>query len=758
MYISILWIAPGVFQGSNIFTSSDKLNVMKMRWIFAVCFVFLFASMACVAAADNVTLDNSTQDEVLGEPQEIVEDINVTFDEKMWRENLSDIHVELPEEASGEFCIKIDDEEIHNETITDHSFNVSIKLPKPKFIYIANIYPPIDMKTYKVSAFYNGIDLNINRTLKVMSYPPDFEIMNFPEEVLHNKDHQVMLVFPRSASGMVEIYIDDRLIERSSARPIISWESDPFSNLALGKHNATIRYLGDDYYRPFNRTFNFTVTNVKISIPRIVNISHDDCISVEAQSMAPGTVKVYVDGTLVKSQKVYDGEFIFSLEGHVKYTSREVKVSFEGKSFSRTKTQSVRMTYDFDAMMMDYIYGDKNTIEVILPDTLNSRLLTISINGTNYPFKRPQNTGNNIAEVDISKLDAGNYSMLVSFKGDDTFYALNRTYNFTVSYGFHIPYEIEYKDSSKVSLKLPADANGSLVVYVDGNLFKSSKLNKGYVEVIMDSFAPGYHNLSLKYIGSDYIVCDVNESFTVLPKISLAYRFTAGEDKYITVEVPKSTKGYVIFNIDDKEHKVNIKDGIARYSLKSLDAGEHDIYIDYYGADGFEDLEEWRVVTVYKAKIKSISAGATFKGVNIKAKLLTRDGKPLKSKVVTIKFNGKTYKVKTNKKGILTFKKSAKLKNKNCKVKIYYMGAKLTKKLKVKPIHIKACKTKRKLTVKAFISKKIKNEVIKIKVNSKAYKVKTNRKGIAKLSIKKPKSVKSIKATYRKSTVGIVNL
>ena len=413
---------------------------------------------------------------------------------------------------------------------------------------------------------------------------------------------------------------------------------------------------------------------------------------------------------------MYDGEFIFSLEGHVKYTSREVKVSFEGKSFSRTKTQSVRMTYDFDAMMMDYIYGDKNTIEVILPDTLNSRLLTISINGTNYPFKRPQNTGNNIAEVDISKLDAGNYSMLVSFKGD------------------------EYKDSSKVSLKLPADANGSLVVYVDGNLFKSSKLNKGYVEVIMDSFAPGYHNLSLKYIGSDYIVCDVNESFTVLPKISLAYRFTAGEDKYITVEVPKSTKGYVIFNIDDKEHKVNIKDGIARYSLKSLDAGEHDIYIDYYGADGFEDLEEWRVVTVYKAKIKSISAGATFKGVNIKAKLLTRDGKPLKSKVVTVKFNGRTYKVKTNKKGILTFKKSAKLKNKNCKVKIYYMGAKLTKKLKVKPVHIKASKTKRKLTVKAFISKKIKNEVIKIKVNSKAYKVKTNRKGIAKLSIKKVQS------------------
>ena len=201
------------------------------------------------------------------------------------------------------------------------------------------------------------------------------------------------------------------------------------------------------------------------------------------------------------------------------------------------------------------------------------------------------------------------------------------------------------------------------------------------------------------------------------------------------------------------EHKVTIKDGIAKYSLKKLDEGEHDIYIDYYGADGFEDLEEWRVVTVYKAKIKSVSAQATFKGITVKAKLLTRDGKPLKSKVVTVRFNGKTYKIKTNKKGILTFKKSAKLKAKKCTVKIYYMGSKLTKKLKVKQVHIKAGKTKRKLVVKAYSNKKAKNEVVKIKVNSKVYKVKTNRKGMAKLSIKKPKRIKAIKATYLKDSV-----
>lgn len=726
---------------------------MNIKRATLIGLLFLFLAMACVSAADNVTDENVILEDVLSESNDIASEINVTFDEQMWEGNLTDITVELPEEASGNFTVRINDEVIYNEMITDTSFNVPIKLPKPKFIIIANMYPPMDAKTYKVSAFYNGIDLNITKPLKVMAYPPGYDYIRFPEEILQYGEHQATLVFPRSANGTVEFYIDNRLAERTSARPILSWSRDPFSNLSLGNHTLRVSYLGDGYYRPFNRTFNFTVTNVIISIPKVINISHDDCISVKTLPSASGTVKVYIDGRLVASSKTSNGEYILSLEKYIRYTDREVRVEFEGKDFSRTKNQSVNMTYDFDVWFTTFTYGDKNAVEVMLPDTLDNRLLTIEINGTKYSFTHPENIANNIVEVDISKLDAGSYTMKVSFKGDDKFYALQRTYNLTVDYSFHIPDEIEYKDSSKVFLKLPGDANGNLEVYVDGKFFKSSKMNKGYAEVTIDSFAPGHHQMSLKYAGDDYNVSDINASFTILPKISLTYRFTAGEDKYITVEVPKTSKGYVIFNIDGKEHKINIKGGIARYSLKGLTAGEHDIYIDYYGADGFENLEEWRVVTVYKAKIKSVSAVATFKSINVKAKLLTKDGKPLKSKVVTVCFNGKTYKIKTDKKGIVTFKKSLKLKKKRYTLTISYMGAKLTKKLKVKPIYIKATKTKRKLIVKAYINKKIKNRIVKIKVNSKAYKVKTNRKGMAKLIIKKPKRINTIKATYQKSTV-----
>ena len=179
--------------------------------------------------------------------------------------------------------------------------------------------------------------------------------------------------------------------------------------------------------------------------------------------------------------------------------------------------------------------------------------------------------------------------------------------------------------------------------------------------------------------------------------------------------------------------------------------------MSYYGEDGFNDVYNWAEVSVKKAKFKAIKAQATFKGVDVKVKLLTKKGKAIASKVVTVNFNGKTYKVKTNKKGIITFKKSMKLKSKKYTMKITYMGAKFTKKLKIKPLILKATVTKKKINVKVTINKKVKNKKVVVKVKSKKYTVKTNKNGVVKLTLKKStfKNAKKVtcSATYLKNTV-----
>ena len=59
-------------------------------------------------------------------------------------------------------------------------------------------------------------------------------------------------------------------------------------------------------------------------------------------------------------------------------------------------------------------------------------------------------------------------------------------------------------------------------------------------------------------------------------------------------------------------------------------------------------------------------------------------GKPLKGKKITFKFKGKTYKAKTNKKGIATLKLKLKLKVGKYKIKVKYGKSSLTKTIRIK--------------------------------------------------------------------------
>ena len=584
-----------------------------------------------------------------------------------------------------------------------------------------------------------------------MKFSLDFNMMHFPKEILQDNPNYGLIVFPRSANGDVEFYIDDRMFNKTKARPTMHWDKNPFNNLNLGNHTFKVVYHGDSYYRPFNKTFNFTVTNVMIDIPDPINIGHDDCISVTTSKNVKGNVKVYIDNVLIADSKTDNGEFILSLEKYIKYSNKEIKVVYTNKNFSRTKIQTVNMTYDFDIWPETLYYGFDNIIEITLPDTLNNKLLKVMINGVECKFKR-STTVNNIVEIDVSRLGSGNHSMLVSYPGDSKFYPLNRTHNFTIDYHIDLPDMFEYKSPVKAYIKLPADAKGNLEIYVDGKLFSSSKLNKGYAEVSMGLMDIGIHNVTAKYSGVDYNVSSVNMRVHVSPKVDFNYRFTAGENEYIIFEVPKNRAGYVLFSIDEKEYKVAVKNGIARLSLKNLKVGEHEIFADYYGDDGFTDLSNWYLVNVKKPKVKFLTAEASFDGVNVKVKFLTNKGKVLANKTLKIKFNGKTYTVKTNKKGIAILKKSQKLKKKKYSLKINYMGYKITKKLKLKKLSLKTSVGKKKITVKVKINRKIKNQVVKVKANSKTFKIRTNSKGIAKLAVKKAKTLK-VKASYQNNSV-----
>ena len=678
------------------------------------------------------SIDGETED--IGEGSDSHNDINISFDEQMYEKDLGEINVDLGDDVSGEFCILIDEEVIYNETITDSHFKVPVVLPKKSYELIVNIWPGIDCRRYKVNAFLNGEDLNINKTLQVMKLPPDYSYLHFQDEVLTTNDHQIF-VFPRSANGIVEIWLDGVLLNKTKAQPIIYFNK---LNLTLGNHSWKVLFYNDTYYNDLNATANFSAVDVRIRIPQTINITHDDCISVESIYKG-GTVKTYIDGMLINTSKVEDKYFVLCLEQYLKKDSHEVKVIYENGKVKREKTQSISIVYDFDLLSEYFIYGEDNLIEIILPDTLNNKLLTVEINGTKYAFKRPAYAGNNFIEINISKLQAGKYSMHISYPGDDRFEAKDEIINFTVNYNIISPDYVEYKDTSFVYLNLPEDAHGNLVVYMDDKLFGNVTLKNGYAKIRVDTLLPGFHSMKVGYSGDDYEVEEYETLIHAAGRMTVSYSFTAGQNKYVVYDMPESSGGYVVFTINGKEHKVNVKNGKAMYSLKNLKAGDYEICIDYY-RNGELISGDYADIEVKKSKIKILSYKMSSKSIKVKIKL----NKPMKT-TVYVKFMGKKYKIKTNSKGVGTFKKSLKIKKSKKSIKFSHLGSKLTKKL-YKP-NLKVTKSKKKMTLKTIVN--IKGIKVRFKAGKKTYTVKTNSRGIAKISMKKPKNSKVLcKAIY----------
>lgn len=160
----------------------------------------------------------------------------------------------------------------------------------------------------------------------------------------------------------------------------------------------------------------------------------------------------------------------------------------------------------------------------------------------------------------------------------------------------------------------------------------------------------------------------------------------------------------------------------------------------------------------------------TDKRLILKATLMI-NVKPVEGKVIEFTFRGKTYSAKTDKNGVAQISvKQTVFKNLNGKfypVKISYGGDaiettvvikqflkanKVTVKKKSKKLHLKAT-----LKINGMLSK---GKMIKFKFKGKTYNAKTNRKGVAKVTIKKNvisklKKGKSytVKVSYGKNTV-----
>ena len=322
---------------------------------------------------------------------------------------------------------------------------------------------------------------------------------------------------------------------------------------------------------------------------------------------------------------------------------------------------------------------------------------------------------------------------------------------------------------------------------IDGNSYSPHSVWSIGYELInnngqLDKVVYG-NDLNNTYAVSDGQLCYVDDGAVGMPvKIDMTQSISEDEiimpsldnisgGQTVEIKLPSDAIGTVTFTVNGKDYPFDVVNGQANVVIPNLGYGDYPYTIAYSGGGKYSSfisngsLKVKNVVD--NSKIEASNANVLYTtGSYYTIKVYGKDGKLVNGVNVVIKVNGKTFKTLTTTNDVAKFKVT------NVpgtyKMTINALGKSVTKTLTVKHLvtlkTVTVKKSAKKLVLTATLGKVngkyLKNKKITFKFNGKKYTAKTNKKGVAKVTVKssvlkKLKVGKKVtyQATYLKDTV-----
>lgn len=287
---------------------------------------------------------------------------------------------------------------------------------------------------------------------------------------------------------------------------------------------------------------------------------------------------------------------------------------------------------------------------------VDDKYITINIDNQSTGdviFTLEGNKYKNIFNKSIEDLSSGNYQLNISYAGDGRFNSVSKVVNFTVKP--EIAPEIESSKKDTVSVSLPSDATGQLTVRVGNETYTQELVNgKASIYVLgLDSSS----NLVISYSGDEKYASFTKEVNVASTKVKLTGNnlnmiYTSGS--YYKVKLTQdgvALVGKIVTFVVNGKKITGMTDNNGVASVKITLAPKTYTVTAQYGGVKVSN----KVVVKSIVFAKNINAKKSAKTLKIKITLKKVNSKYLKGKKVTLKFNKKIFKVKTNKKGVATF-------------------------------------------------------------------------------------------------------
>ena len=266
---------------------------------------------------------------------------------------------------------------------------------------------------------------------------------------------------------------------------------------------------------------------------------------------------------------------------------------------SNSTVVDVPKVSDYEFAVDTVVDGRDVTIDVALPEDIGGVVL-IDVGGVGYYA----NATDGKASITLSDLSNGDYTVTVTYPGDDKYDSQSNSTKFSVAAkvtpDINITVDIpENGTNGTINVELPEDATGNVTVVIDGKVYNVTDVTDGSATIPVGNLTPGNHTVEVIYSGDGNYTGASNYTTAEVPKIT-DYKFdvvaddiVAGQPTNITVSLPEDVTGVVLVDIDGVGYYANVTDGVGSLEIPlDLPAGTYDIVVTFPGNDKYADKTE----------------------------------------------------------------------------------------------------------------------------------------------------------------------
>ncbi|WP_405309933.1 hypothetical protein [Methanobrevibacter sp.] len=564
----------------------------------------------------------------------------------------------------------------------------------------------LDVNSYEVIATFDG-----GKNFNTSSDKDSFEIspkassvtfINLVNNYIYSNN--VVVNVKSDVAGTVTVKVGDKTqTKQITAGNVVSFD---FGILDVNKYDVLVSLNAGSNYISSQNTASITISPKSTVVTlntRDYNADEKVIVNVTASENGKATIKL---GNVIKNVDVIANKIASVDFGVLSTGSYDVVATFAAGNNYIDSSDSANIKVltkidekDINITVPEIKPNQENNIVINLPADATGTV-TLIIGDNAYTF----NVKNGIANINMPKLDEGNYKYVINYSGDSKYSSFENTGSIDVAKPdpeIVIPPLDKPSEDGSVAIKLPSDATGTVTLVINGKAYSFPVIN-GVANVYMPELNAGNYNYSITYSGdgkyspfTNVGSMNVAKKPVTITALSVSTVYNGG--KYIVATLKDGLGNpisglTVSINVNGKTSTLTTYDnGQVKLTVNGLAPKSYTATVKFGGNAKYYASTKSVKVTVKKATLKLTAKAKTFKK-SVKTKkytvtLKTNSNKVMKNTKLTLKVNGKTYSATTNAKGQATFKITKLTKKGKFTGTIAYKGNayynKLSKKVKI---------------------------------------------------------------------------